>query len=91
MSSSSLEQVRTYERCAASTFGAVRGKAARQQRMGQQLALERAVLLAKLLANLHVFVEGSCAPELKASLRGGSWAAAPGGVRRQQAAAATLD
>ena len=34
--------------------------------MGQQLALERAALLAKLLANLHVYVEGSCSADLKA-------------------------
>lgn len=48
-----------------------RGKAGRALRMGQQLALERGVLLAKLLVNLHVFVEGSCSPELKV----GSWGA----------------
>ena len=43
-----------------------RGKHGRALRMGQQLALERGVLLAKLLVNLHVYVEGSCSPELKA-------------------------
>lgn len=40
----------------------------KQLRVGQQLALERAVLLAKLLVNLHVYVEGSCSPELKVGL-----------------------
>ena len=42
----------------------------RALRMGQHLALERAVLLAKLLVNLHVYVEGSCSPELKVRERG---------------------
>ena len=58
--------MRSYERAAAATFpGAPRGKSGRALRMGQQLALERAVLLAKLLVNLHVYVEGSCDPDLK--------------------------
>lgn len=41
------------------------GVQARALRMGQHLALERAVLLAKLLVNLHVYVEGTCSPDLK--------------------------
>lgn len=41
--------------------------------MGRHLALERAALLAKLLVNLHFFVEGSCAPELKVRDRGQVW------------------
>jgi hypothetical protein len=66
VSTASLAAVRSYERAAAATFpGAPRGKSGRALRMGQQLALERAVLLAKLLVNLHVYVEGSCNPDLK--------------------------
>ncbi|KAI7840243.1 hypothetical protein COHA_006025 [Chlorella ohadii] len=65
VSMASLEVVRGYERAAAAAFPPVRGKAGRALRMGQQLALERGVLLAKLLVNLHVYVEGSCSPELK--------------------------
>ena len=40
-------------------------------RVAQLLGLERGLLLVRLLANLHFYLEGACAPELKVCACGG--------------------
>ena len=58
-------QVQQYAACSRALLNPRKARLRAEVKMGQHLALERAVLLAKLIVNLHYYAEGRCAAQLK--------------------------